>query len=76
MACNAIKPIVDGLEQELGDSLTIIRINVQSESGRMLAKAYNFQYTPTFVFFDASGAELWREVGGLDAQKVRDSLSK
>ena len=69
-----MKPIVDGLEQELGASLTIIRVNVQSDSGRALAKAYNFQYTPTFVFFDASGAELWRQMGSIDAQKVRDSL--
>ena len=69
-----MKPIVDGLEQELGASLAIIRVNVQSDAGRQLAKTYQFQYTPTFIFFDASGAEIWRQVGSLDAQKVRDSL--
>ncbi len=30
--------------------------------------------TPTFIFFDAEGHELWRMVGEFDPQKVRDSL--
>ncbi|CAG0956094.1 hypothetical protein ANRL2_00481 [Anaerolineae bacterium] len=39
-----------------------------------LAPVYGFEFTPTFIFFDAQGNELWRDIGGLDPQKVRDSI--
>jgi thioredoxin 1 len=74
LACTAIKPVVDGLEDELGNKILIIRLNVQDSLGRELAPAYGFEYTPTFIFFDAEGREQWRQVGGLDAQRVRNSL--
>jgi len=30
--------------------------------------------TPTFVFFDAEGNELWRALGTLDAEQVRQTM--
>jgi len=39
-----------------------------------LAPVYDFEFTPTFIYFDKDGKELWREVGSLDAQRVRDSI--
>jgi len=69
-----MKPVVDGLEQELQGRLSVVRIDIQSTAGRELAPAFGFRYTPTFIFFDAQGVELWREVGSLDPQRVRDSL--
>ncbi|HEY6073215.1 MAG TPA: thioredoxin family protein [Anaerolineales bacterium] len=74
LACTAIQPVVDSLEAELGARAHIIRINAQETAGRELAPVYKFGYTPTFILFDAEGNELWREVGGLDAARVRDSL--
>jgi thioredoxin-related protein len=65
---------VDELENELGDEITFIRLNIQEEVGRELAPVYGFEFTPTFIYFDANGEELWREVGGLDTQRVRESL--
>jgi thiol-disulfide isomerase/thioredoxin len=72
--CSVEKPIVDGLENELGQKLHIIRINVQDQIGRELGPVYQFEYTPTFIFFDAKGNELWRTVGEIDPQRVRDSV--
>jgi thiol-disulfide isomerase/thioredoxin len=69
-----MKPIVDGLEQELEGKVIFIRLNIQEFVGRELAPVYGFEYTPTFIFFDAQGNELWREVGSLDVERVRDSL--
>ena len=69
-----MKPVVDELDNELMDQLLIIRLNIQEEVGRELAPVYDFEFTPTFIFFDGEGNELWREVGGLDAQRVRDSV--
>jgi hypothetical protein len=69
-----MKPVVDELENEFGDQILFIRLNIQDKVGRELAPVYMFEFTPTFIFFDANGNELWREVGSLDTQRVRDSL--
>lgn len=58
----------------IGKPLHIIRLNVQEPVGRELAPVYGFEFTPTFVFFDAQGNEVWRTVGSFDPQQVRDSL--
>lgn len=73
--CTVEKPIVDALESDLGPKLHVLRINVQDRVGRELAPVYNFEYTPTFIFFDAKGDELWRSIGEIDPQRVRDSLA-
>ena len=39
-----------------------------------LAPVYDFNFTPTFIFFDAQGNEVWRMIGDFNPQKVRDSL--
>lgn len=70
-----MKPVVDGLEQELGDKILIIRVNIQGQIGRELAPVYNMEFAPTFIFFDAQGNEIWRSIGMLDVQKVRDSVN-
>ena len=69
-----MKPVVDELENELGDQILFIRLNIQEDVGRELAPVYGFQYTPTFIYFDGQGNELWRQVGGLDTQRVRESV--
>ena len=74
--CTAERPIVDALENELGPKLHIIRINIQDQVGHELAPVYDFEYTPTYIFFDAQGNELWRTIGEIDPQKVRDSVNQ
>ena len=74
IVCTKMKPVVDDLENELGGQLLILRLNVQENAGRELAKVYGFEFTPTFIYFDGEGNELWRDVGGLDPGRVRDSL--
>lgn len=70
----SIKPVVDELEQEVGDEVHIIRLNIQKVVGMELAPVYGFEFTPTFIYFDAQGNELWRMVGEFDPQRVRDTL--
>lgn len=61
---------------ELGDQVLFIRLNIQESVGRELAPVFGFEFTPTFIFFDAEGNELWRSVGDFSAQKVRDSINR
>ncbi len=66
---------MDELEQELGDKIFFIQINIQEEVGMELAPLYGFEFTPTFIYFDAQGNEIWRMVGEFDPQRVRDTLA-
>ena len=80
ISCTQVQPIVDQLEVDvnneisIGKRLFIIRLNIQDHAAQELAPIYHFEYTPTFIFFDGQGRELWRTVGEFDPQKVRDSL--
>lgn len=74
MGCQAVKPVVDGIERDYQYQLRVIRVNIQDPKGRQLAEEYDFEYTPTFIFFNRQGQEVWRSVGDLDPEKVRESL--
>jgi thioredoxin-related protein len=69
------KPIVDGIEREHTGSIKVIRLNVQESHSRPFMARYDFQFTPTFILLDADGNEIWRLIGSIDPQKVRQSLS-
>ena len=58
---------------EFPETLRVVSVDVQSELGHELVREYG-NFTPTFVFYDKQGKELWRSVGALDADKVRQSL--
>lgn len=76
VTCMALKPTIDALEAELQGRLIILRINVQEQVGMQLAPAYRFQYTPTFIYFDAEGNERWRIIGSFDEEKLRQELDR
>ncbi len=65
---------MDGIESEHEDELIVIRLNIQEPVGKAVAERFDFRYTPTFVFIDAAGNELWRQVGAIDPQAVNRSL--
>jgi thioredoxin-related protein len=70
----AAKPIVDGIEAEHGSALSVIRLNVQEAAAEPLLQKFRFQFTPTFILFDAEGEEVWRSVGAVDAEPIRALL--
>ena len=69
-----MEPIVNGLEKELGDALIIIRADIQTDVGREVADEYATRMTPTFILLDGDGGEIWRSVGTLDADKVKQLI--
>ena len=54
--------MVDGLEKQMGSRGRIVRVNARDKDSE-LAKILDFKFTPSFVFLDASGKELWRTIG-------------
>ncbi|RME90725.1 MAG: thioredoxin [Anaerolineae bacterium] len=71
-----MKPVVDGVEAQYQDRLLVIRLNIQEPTGRQLAPLYGFEYTPTFIFFDGQGNELWRQVGSLDTSRLHETMQQ
>jgi len=65
---------VNGLQQELSGQLIVLKVDVNSAAGREVSARVGSRVTPTFIFYDAEGVELWRQFGSLDAQKVRAAL--
>lgn len=69
-----MEPIVNGLEEQLADTLIVLRVDVQSPAGREISMLYGSRTTPTFIFLDPQGEELWRSLGILEAARVRESI--
>ena len=65
---------MNGLKTELAGRLDILQVDVYTPAGRELSGVYNSFGTPTFIFFDPEGNEVWRSIGSIDADKVRASL--
>jgi thioredoxin-related protein len=71
----AARPVVDGIDQTYRGSLTVIRLNVQDPVGRTLAAEYAFRVTPTFIFLDTAGEEVWRTMGAVYPEQVDRALA-
>jgi len=65
------EPIVNGLKEEWAGSVQVLQVNIHDRENRALTERLNAQFTPTFVLFDASGQEVWRSVGQIDADEAR-----
>lgn len=74
MACTVAKPIVDGIEAQYAGQLLVLRVDMQDAAGKELSSEYTARVTPTFIFFDGTGSEVWRSMGTLDPQQVASSL--
>ena len=75
MGCTLAKPIVDGIEKEHQGELVVMRINIQTSDGQELANRFNSLATPTFILFDSQGQEIYRSIGKIDPQVVRDLVA-
>ncbi len=65
------KPVVDRLEQELDGSAKVLRINVMSRTGLMLAQEYGVGAVPTFIVFDGKGQAAYVRAGLPDRAAIR-----
>ena len=74
MGCVLAEPIVNGLETELEGKLLVLKVDIHSEAGQVLADEYDGFATPTFIMLNAEGQELWRQIGTLDDERVRDAV--
>lgn len=55
-----MKPVVDGMEKQIGGKVRIVRIDVSTTEGKKIAVEVAPSTVPTFVGFDAEGNQRWR----------------
>jgi thioredoxin 1 len=71
--CKMMKPILAELKQKVGDSATIIQIDV--DKNPQAANAYQIQGVPTLMLFK-NGNLLWRQSGVVQARELEQLISQ
>lgn len=66
--CKMMKPVLEDLKSQVGDSATIIKVDVDKNPS--VAMHYGIQGVPTLILFK-EGKILWRQSGVVPANKLQ-----
>ncbi|MEO5684095.1 MAG: thioredoxin [Chitinophagaceae bacterium] len=69
--CKMMPPILEELKKQMGDAVTIIKVDV--DKNPQAASAYNVQGVPTLIVFK-KGAVKWRQSGVVPAKQLQQVL--
>jgi thioredoxin 1 len=71
--CKMMHPVLEQLKQELGDSIRIIKIDV--DKNETIAMQYRIQSVPTLMLF--KGGEMkWRQSGAMMANDLKKVIEQ
>ncbi len=70
--CKSMAPVLKQLKTELKDSISIIKINV--DTNQALAAKYQVQGVPTFIVFK-QGKQIWRQSGMQSVSQFKQAIS-
>lgn len=73
--CKMMHPILDELKKQLGDSIKIVKIDVDVPANRQSVYAYQIQSVPTLMLFK-KGKMLWRQSGVVRAEQLNEIVEK
>ena len=71
--CKMMHPVLEQLKDEMGDSIRIIKIDVDKNNS--LAMNYRVQSVPTLMLF-RKGEMLWRQSGALRLNDLKAVVSQ
>lgn len=71
--CNVLAPILKDVKNELGEDITILKIDV--DKNQSLASMYQVRGVPTLLLFQ-NGELLWRQSGVLSKQELVNIILK
>ena len=69
--CKSMVPILKQLKSELKDSISIIKINI--DTNQKLASKYQVQGVPTFMVFK-QGKQVWRQSGMQSVTQLKKAI--
>lgn len=71
--CKHMHPVLEQLKQELGDSIRIVKLDVDKNDA--LAAAYRIQSVPTLMLF-RSGQMVWRQSGAMRLNDLKAIINQ
>ena len=71
--CKMMHPVLEQLKEDLGESIRIIKIDVDKNNG--LAMNYRVQSVPTLMLF-RKGEMLWRQSGALPLSALKKVIEQ
>ena len=71
--CKMMHPVLEQLKDELGDSIRIIKIDMDKNNS--LASNYRVQSVPTLMLF-RRGEQLWRQSGALPLSSLKNLIGQ
>ena len=69
--CKMMKPILEQLKSQVGDSAAIIKIDI--DKNQPAAATYNVQSVPTLILFK-KGKPVWRQSGVVQASQLKQVI--
>lgn len=69
--CKAMSPVLDQAKNQLGESVRILKIDV--DKNPKVADKFKIRGVPTFILFK-NGQILWRQSGGMDLQTLTNKI--
>jgi len=69
--CKAMQPILDQLKSDLGESLRIIKIDI--DKNQPITEKFKVKGVPTFVLFK-KGEILWRQSGAMTLKTIKQNI--
>ena len=73
--CNAMQPILDAVEKQFGNSVDILRVDVDQYESVSLVKHFRIMSVPTLMFF-RRGCMLWRSSGMVQLETLVDIIRR
>jgi thioredoxin 1 len=70
--CQMMGPVLEQLKQDLGDQITIVKIDVDKNSA--IAGQFQVRGVPTFMIFQ-NGEAKWRQSGMLSLSDLKNVLT-
>ncbi len=71
--CKAMSPILDDLKKQMGEQVSVVKIDVDKNPG--VAAKYQVRGVPTLIIFK-SGEQLWRQSGVYSAHDLKAILNQ